>query len=68
MSSPVQDKQEYGLGVTPKPKMSNMAILKRSDMWITDSGAPNHVTFMGSLQTMHTLQQRWEAHWKFDND
>ena len=43
MSSPVQDKQEYGLGVTPK--MSNMAILKRSDMWITDSGAPNHVTF-----------------------
>jgi hypothetical protein len=23
---------------------------------------------MGSLQTMHTLQQRWEAHWKFDND
>jgi hypothetical protein len=39
----VQVDQEYGLRATPT--ISNMTILKRSDMWITDSGASNHVTF-----------------------
>ena len=32
--------QKYGLGAAPKT--SNMVILKRSEMWIADSGASNH--------------------------
>ncbi len=35
--------KEYGLGV--KNQVSSMDMLKRSDMWIADSGASNHVTF-----------------------
>jgi hypothetical protein len=36
-------KSEYGLGT--KTMMASMTMLKRSDMWIADSGASNHVTF-----------------------
>ncbi len=36
-------KKEYGLGV--KNQVTTMDMLKRSDMWIADSGASNHVTF-----------------------
>jgi hypothetical protein len=36
-------KNEYGLGT--KTMMASMTMLKRSDMWIADSGASNHVTF-----------------------
>jgi hypothetical protein len=36
-------KEEYGLGV--KNQVTTMDMLKRSDMWIADSGASNHVTF-----------------------
>ncbi len=36
-------KKEYGLGV--KNQATTMDMLKRSDMWIADSGASNHVTF-----------------------
>jgi hypothetical protein len=36
-------KKEYGLGV--KTKFTIMDMLKRSDMWIADYGASNHVTF-----------------------
>jgi hypothetical protein len=35
-------KNEYGLGT--KNMMASMTMLKRSDMWIADSGASNHVT------------------------
>jgi hypothetical protein len=36
-------KNEYGLGT--KTMMASMTMLKRSDMWIADSGVSNHVTF-----------------------
>jgi hypothetical protein len=36
-------KKEYGLGV--KNQVTTMDMLKRSDMWIADSGASNHVIF-----------------------
>jgi hypothetical protein len=36
-------KIEYGLGT--KNMIASMNMLKRSDMWIADSGASNHVTF-----------------------
>jgi hypothetical protein len=36
-------KNEYGLGV--KNQVATMDMLKRSDMWIADSGASNHVKF-----------------------
>ncbi len=36
-------KKEYGLGV--KNQVTIVDMLKRSDMWIADSGASNHVTF-----------------------
>jgi hypothetical protein len=36
-------KKEYGLGI--KNQVTIMDMLKRSDMWIADSGASNHVTF-----------------------
>jgi hypothetical protein len=36
-------KKEYGLEV--KKQVTTMDMLKRSDMWIADSGAFNHVTF-----------------------
>jgi hypothetical protein len=36
-------KKELGLGV--KNQVTAMDMLKRSDMWIADSGASNHVTF-----------------------
>jgi hypothetical protein len=36
-------KKEYGLGV--KNQVTIMDMLKRSDIWIADSGASNHVTF-----------------------
>ncbi len=36
-------KKEYGLGV--KNQLTTMDMLKRSDIWIADSGASNHVTF-----------------------
>jgi hypothetical protein len=35
--------KEYGLGV--KNQVTTMDMEKRSDMWIADSGASNHVTF-----------------------
>jgi hypothetical protein len=37
-------KKEYWLGV--KNQVTTMDMLKRSDMWIADSGASNHVTFI----------------------
>ncbi len=37
--------KEYGLGV--KKQVTTMDMLKRSDLWIADSGASNHVTFSG---------------------
>ncbi len=36
-------KKEYGLGL--KNQVTTMDMLERSDMWIADSGASNHVTF-----------------------
>jgi hypothetical protein len=36
-------KKEYGLGIKNQGTILDM--LKRSDMWIADSGASNHVTF-----------------------
>ncbi len=36
---------EYRLGTTTM--MASITMLKRSDMWIADSGASNHVTFSG---------------------
>jgi hypothetical protein len=36
-------KKEYGLGV--KTQVTTMDMLKRSDMWIADSGVSNHVIF-----------------------
>jgi hypothetical protein len=36
-------KKKYGLGV--ENWATSMDMLKRSDMWIADSGASNHVTF-----------------------
>ena len=36
-------KKEYGLRI--KNQVTTMDMLKRSDMWIADSGASNHVTF-----------------------
>jgi hypothetical protein len=36
-------KKEYGLET--RGQVTTMDILKRSDMWIADSGASNHVTF-----------------------
>jgi hypothetical protein len=36
-------KTEYGLGT--KNMIASIDMLKRSDMWIADSGASNHVTF-----------------------
>ncbi len=35
-------KSEYGLGT--KTMMASMTMLKRSDMWIADLGASNHIT------------------------
>ena len=36
-------KTEYGLGA--KNQVTSMDMLKRTDIWIADSGASNHVTF-----------------------
>jgi hypothetical protein len=36
-------KNEFGLGTINM--MASMTMLKRSDMWIANSGASNHVTF-----------------------
>jgi hypothetical protein len=36
-------KKEYRLGI--KNQVTTMDMLKRSDMWIADSGASNHMTF-----------------------
>jgi hypothetical protein len=40
-------KTEYRLGA--KNQVTSMDMLKRIDMWITDSGASNHVTFSDGI-------------------
>ncbi len=40
---PYSPKTEYGLGA--KNQVTSMDMLKRTDIWIADSGASNHVIF-----------------------
>ncbi len=37
-------KTEYGLGTKNQVTSLSMDVLKRTDLWIADSGASNHVT------------------------